>query len=323
MKTIIPLNYSVAPMLDCTDRHARYFLRLIAPHVRLYTEMVTAQAIMHGDRNYLLGFDPTEKYVALQLGGNQPVVLAECAKIGEDYGYDEINLNVGCPSDRVKSGQFGACLMYAPKLVAECVAAMQAAVKIPVTVKCRIGVDDHDSYEALTQFIATIAVAGCNTFIIHARKAWLHGLSPKENREIPPLRYDVVKQIKQDFPHLNIILNGGIKSIADIYANYQSVDGIMIGRAAYANPFLLAEIEAEFYHQQIPTRREVIEKFLPYLEKQLKSGIRLTAMIRHILGLFQSQPGAKAWRRYLSENAHLSGADIGIVKQALQLTKAT
>src|SRR5579862_1638457 len=241
---------SVAPMMDYTDRHDRYFLRLIAPDVLLYTEMITAQALIHGDRNKLLAFDRAEHPVALQLGGSDPAMLAQCAQMGADVGYDEINLNVGCPSPRVSSGRFGACLMREPELVADCVAAMQAKVKIPVTVKCRIGVDEQDSYEALLQFVKQIAATGCHTFIIHARKALLSGLSPKQNREIPPLRYELVKQLKQDCPMLTIILNGGIKTIADIEAHLPAVDGMMIGRAAYSNPYMLAEIQSKLLNNK-------------------------------------------------------------------------
>lgn len=311
---------SIAPMMDWTDRHDRYFLRLIAPNVLLYTEMVTANALIYGDYHKLLVFHPAEHPVALQLGGSEPTKLAQCAKLGEEYGYDEINLNVGCPSDRVQSGQFGACLMLKPQLVADCVAAMKQAVNIPVTVKCRIGVDEQDSYEQLTHFIETIKQAGCEVFILHARKAWLNGLSPKENREIPPLRYDVVRQIKQDFPELTIIINGGIKTITDIDEQLPYVDGVMIGREAYTNPYFLAEIEKKYFShpENIKTRSEVIEHLLPYIEEQLSQNIKLSNMTRHILGLFQGQKGARIWRRHLSENAHLEGVGIEVVNNALQ-----
>ncbi len=310
---------SVAPMMDWTDRHDRYFLRLIAPHVLLYTEMVTANALIFGDTAKLLEFHPLEHPVALQLGGSEPVKLAQAAKLGEDFGYDEINLNVGCPSDRVKSGQFGACLMLKPDLVADCIAAMNQAVQIPVTVKCRIGVDEEDSYEGLCRFIEIIAQTGCQVFIIHARKAWLNGLSPKENREIPPLRYEIVRQLKQDFPHLTIIINGGIKTVSEIDAHLQSVDGVMIGREAYSNPFLLAEIEEKYFSsgENIKTRHEVIECFIPYIEEQLKQKVKLSSITRHILGLFHKEKGARIWRRHLSENAHCEGASIEVIKLAL------
>lgn len=316
---MLPL-ISVAPMMDWTDRHDRYFLRLIAPDILLYTEMITAQALIHGDRDYLLGFDPKEHPVALQLGGSDPVLLAESAAIGESYGYDEINLNVGCPSDRVQSGRFGACLMLEPGLVADCVAAMQARVRVPVTVKCRIGVDQQDSYADLHHFVRLSAEAGCKTFIIHARKAWLKGLSPKENREIPPLCYDVVHQIKRDFPRLTIIINGGIKSIADIDAHLPYVDGVMIGRAAYSNPYWLAEIQRKYLsNKEILSRHGVVQALLPYISQQLENGVKLTAISRHILGLFQGQRGASAWRRYLSQHACKTGAGIEIIEQALTL----
>lgn len=310
--------FAVAPMMDCTDKHDRYFLRLIAPHIQLYTEMITAQAIVHGDRERLLAFDPFEHPVILQLGGSDPQQLAFAARVGEEYGYDEINLNVGCPSSRVSAGRFGACLMLEPKLVAACVAAMRETVSIPVTVKCRIGVDQQDSYQALQKFIQQVSEVGCETFIIHARKAWLSGLSPKENREIPPLQYEVVRQIKRDFPHLTIMLNGGIKTLAEVKANLIGVDGMMIGRMAYHQPYFLAEIEREYFPQQkILTREEVVLAYLPYLEKQLTVGVRLSHMTRHILGVFQGQPGAAKWRRYLSEHAHRAGAGVEVVKAAL------
>ncbi len=304
-------------MMDCTDKHDRYFLRLLAPHVLLYTEMITTQALIHGDYQRLLAFDPFEHPIALQLGGNDPAQLAHCAKLGERLGYDEMNINIGCPSDRVKSGQFGACLMLNPVLVAECVSAMCQAVTIPITVKCRIGVDHNDSYEELQQFIKIVASAGCKIFIIHARKAWLTGLSPKQNRQIPPLRYDIVRKIKQDFPQLIIIINGGINALPDIEEHLQSVDGVMIGREAYSNPYFLAEIEKQYFGSDITTRHAIIEKFIPYIEKQLADKVKLTMITRHILGLFQGQAGARNWRRYISENAHKPGADTKILKEAL------
>jgi tRNA-dihydrouridine synthase A len=318
----MPINrlFSIAPMMECTDRHYRYFSRLIAPSILLYTEMVTTGALMHGDYHRFLSFDSLEHPIALQLGGSEPEKLAYCAKLGADYGYDEINLNVGCPSDRVKSGRFGACLMLDPLLVAECVAAMTNAVSIPVTVKCRIGVDDHDSYEALVNFIETVSKAGCEVFIIHARKAWLNGLSPKQNREVPPLQYDIVGKVKQDFPHLTIILNGGIKTLAQIDEHLPSVDGMMIGREAYSNPYFLSEIHDKYYPDEgksLP-RHEVISSFIPYVEQQLKDKIKLSSITRHILGLFQGQPGARKWRRYISEHAHQPNAEVSIIKEALQ-----
>lgn len=310
---------SIAPMMDCTDKHFRYFLRLISPNSLLYTEMVTTQAILHGDKEYLLGFNAAEHPLALQLGGSDPKQLQECALIGEQYGYKEINLNVGCPSARVKSGQFGACLMLQPHLVAEAVFAMRSQVKIPITVKCRIGVDNQDSYEKLQDFIQIISEAGCEIFIIHARKAWLNGLSPKENREIPPLRYDVVRNLKIDFPKLTIIINGGIKTIEDIAVHLQQVDGVMIGREAYSNPYFLAEIENQFFgNNTLLTRQQVLEKFVPYIETELIKKIKVSNIVRHILGLFHGQIGARKWRRYLSENIYRQDSGVEVIKNSLE-----
>ncbi len=314
---------SIAPMMDCTDRHERFFLRLIAPSVLLYTEMVTTGAIIHGDSSRFLSFDQQEHPIALQLGGSDPKQLARCAKQGEEYGYDEINLNVGCPSDRVRLGRFGACLMKEPNLVADCVAAMRSVVDIPVTVKSRIGVDTNDSYDELCHFISVVESAGCNIFIIHARKAWLNGLSPKQNREIPPLRYDIVAQIKRDFPHLTIILNGGLKTIDEIQEQLSYVDGVMIGREAYSNPYFLAALQQQFYNTpKMYSRHEVIENFIPYLQAQLSNNIKLSSMTRHILGLFQGEKGARKWRRYLSENACLDQAGVDVVWRALSFLNA-
>lgn len=306
-------------MLDWTDRHCRYFHRLLTQYSLVYTEMITTGAILHGNRDYLLAYSAAEHPIAIQLGGCEPRDLAVCAKIAESYGYDEVNLNVGCPSDRVQSGKFGACLMAEPELVAECVAAMQADVKIPVTVKTRIGIDNNDSYEALTHFIATVAAAGCKKFIIHARKAWLKGLSPKENREIPPLRYDVAAQLKNDFPRLHFVLNGGIKNLDEISLHLKNFDGVMLGREAYQNPYILAFVDQNYYDNAslIKSREEVVEQLLPYIESQLSKGQSLTHITRHILGLFQGQPGARHWRRYLSENAHKSGAGVEVIRNAL------
>jgi tRNA-dihydrouridine synthase A len=310
---------SVAPMMDWTDRHDRYFLRLIAPNVLLYTEMLTTGAIIHGDYHRFLRFDSQEHPVALQLGGSDPQALAHCAKMGEEYGYDEINLNVGCPSDRVQSGRFGACLMLDPQLVADCVAAMRAVVKIPVTIKCRIGVDNEDSYEALTRFIKIISAAGCEVFVMHARKAWLSGLSPKQNREVPPLRYDVVRQIKTDFPGLTIVVNGGIKTLTEVEDHLQFVDGVMIGREAYTNPYLLAAIENKIFPSlENNSRHAVMDKFILYVQKQLEENVKLSSMTRHILGLYQGEKGARLWRRYLSENAFKAGAGVDVVKEAMK-----
>ena len=311
---------AVAPMLDWTDRHCRYFLRLLSRRVRLYTEMATTGAVLRGDRERLLAYDPAERPLALQLGGSDPDELARCARIAADFGYDEVNLNVGCPSDRVQSGRFGACLMAEPALVAECVAAMRAAAALPVTVKTRIGIDDRDSYEALTDFVGQAATAGCAVFIIHARKAWLHGLSPKENREIPPLRYEVVHRLKRDFPELTVLLNGGLTNLDQAAEQLSWVDGVMIGRAAYENPYLLAEVDRRFFDSSAPppNRHQVIQAFLPYIETQLQRGTPLHCMTRPVLGLFQGIPGARAWRRHLSEQAPRRGADAAVLEAALR-----
>jgi len=307
-------------MLDWTDRHCRYFHRLLTRHALLYTEMVTTGALLHGDRERFLHFDPAEHPLALQLGGSDPENLASCAGMAENFAYDEVNLNVGCPSDRVQNGRFGACLMAEPDLVAECVAAMRENVAIPVTVKCRIGIDDCDSYSALQHFIATVAAAGCGTFIVHARKAWLRGLSPKQNREIPPLRHDLVYRIKQDFPDLQIVINGGITSLEQSRGMLEFVDGVMIGREAYHNPYLLSGVDRLFLDANLPvkTRQEVIMEFLPYVQRQLSQGVRLHSMTRHILGLFHGVPGARGWRRHLSERGCKRDADDRVIIAALQ-----
>ena len=317
-----PHRFSVAPMLDWTDRHCRYFHRLFSSHALLYTEMVTTGAILHGNRQRHLQYNPAEHPVALQLGGSDPADLALCAKIGADFGYDEINLNVGCPSDRVQNGRFGACLMAQPELVAECVAAMRQAVHLPVTVKSRIGVDDRDSYQELTQFIGLVAAAGCETFIVHARKAWLSGLSPKQNREIPPLRYDIVKQLKQEFPQLAIVINGGISTLDTAQTFLQELDGVMLGREIYHNPYLLAQVDAEIFNTARPkkSRQEIVLAILPYIEQQLQAGERLHNITRHMLGLFHGVDGARLWRRHLSENANKKGADQRVLLQALEFT---
>lgn len=296
--------FCVAPMMDYTDSHCRYLLRLISHNALLYTEMVTMGAILHGPRERLLQFNPAEHPIALQIGGSDPAMLADCAKIAEDYQYDEVNLNVGCPSDRVQSGRFGACLMAEPQLVADCVSAMQQAVQLPITVKTRIGIDHQDSYEGLRHFIQTVNQAGCKTFIIHARKAWLKGLSPKENREIPPLRYEVVYQLKQDFPQLEIIINGGILSMEQAKQHLNHVDGVMLGRAAYHNPYLLAEVDEALYKTNTasPSREAILERYVAYIEREMSKGVPLNQMVRHILGLYQGLPGARKWRRFISEN---------------------
>jgi tRNA-dihydrouridine synthase A len=306
-------------MLDWTDRHCRYFLRLISRRSLLYTEMVTTGALLHGDRARFLRFHPAEHPVALQIGGSEPAHMAACARLGEDCGYDEINMNLGCPSDRVQAGRFGACLMAEPKLVAECLTAMKDAVALPVTVKTRIGIDDRDSYEELCELVGALLQAGCDALIVHARKAWLKGLSPKENREIPPLRYEVVQRLKRDFPELPIAINGGITSLAQARTLLQDLDGVMIGREAYKNPWLLATADREIFGETlpVPTRHEVLEAYIPYVERELAAGVPLNAMTRHILGLFQGQPGARRWRRTLSENAHRQNTGIALLRQAI------
>jgi len=314
---------SVAPMMDWTDRFDRSFLRLISRHSLLYTEMVTTGAIIHGDRDKLLGFEDREHPVACQLGGSNPADLATCAKVVEDYGYMEVNLNVGCPSDRVQSGKFGACLMAEPDLVAECISAMGNVVDIPVTVKSRIGIDDKDSYEELHAFIKTVADAGCNHFIIHARKAILQGLSPKENRTIPPLKYDFAHRIKEDFPQLEIAINGGIQNLDEAKVQLEKMDGVMIGRAAYQTPYILAEADRLIFDDlqaPIKTRHEILREFVPYVARQVHDNhVPLNHITRHILGIFASQPGGKQFRRYLSENAYQKGSDERVLEQAIAL----
>ena len=294
---------SVAPMMDWTDRHCRYFHRLLSPHAVLYTEMVTTGAILHGDRDRFLKFNSSEHPLVLQLGGSDPADLASCAKYGEDYGYDEINLNCGCPSDRVQKGMIGACLMAEPDLVAECVAAMRAAVKIPITVKCRIGinrsVDDDSDMKFLRAFIDKVSAAGCRTFIIHARKAWLKGLSPKENREVPPLRYDMAADIKNLYPHLTIILNGGLKTYEDFAPYIGQLDGAMIGREAYQNPYFLAELENRLRTTPLPSRAHIASRMAEYIESQKPLGVPAHSVTRHMLGLYNGLRGAKYWRQQL------------------------
>jgi len=308
----------IAPMLDWTDRHERFFLRLICRKVFLYSEMVTTGAVLYGNKSQVLDFNLEEHPIALQLAGSDPQALALSAQIGESWGYDEINLNVGCPSDRVQFGRFGACLMADPNLVADCISAMRETVNIPVSIKHRLGIDDLDSYELLFKFVETVSKTGCHLFIIHARKAFLKGLNPKENRDIPPLMYDRVYQLKQDFPHLTIIINGGIKTIEEIKEHLKYVDGVMIGRAAYENPYLLARFDQEIFGDQFPikSRCEILKEFLPYIEQQQAQGVHLKHISRHILNLFQGQIGSRAWRRYLSEHAHLEKASVKTVIEA-------
>lgn len=306
--------------MDWTDRHCRYFMRLLTPRARLYTEMVTAAAVMHGDAEWLLRFDPSEHPVALQLGGSEPTLMARAARIGGEFGYDEININIGCPSDKVQSGQFGACLMSQPARVGDCVRAMQSETDVPVTVKCRIGIDDLDSYEFLRAFVEAVADAGCDTFIVHARKALLEGLSPKENRSVPELNYERVYRLKNDCPHLTIVVNGGIRTANEAAEHLTHVDGVMVGREAYQNPWFLVELDNTLHGSQanVPAgRHQVVEQMLPYIEKELAAGNQLKHITRHLLGLYAGQPGARAWRRHLSENAHRSGAGVEVVERAL------
>ncbi|WP_071846639.1 tRNA dihydrouridine(20/20a) synthase DusA [Tatumella saanichensis] len=312
-------RFSIAPMLDWTDRHCRYFHRQLTSETLLYTEMVTTGAIIHGKGDYL-AYSQAEHPVALQLGGSDPAALAQCAQLAEARGYDEINLNVGCPSDRVQNGRFGACLMGEAALVADCIRAMRDVVSIPVTVKTRIGIDEQDSYQFLCDFIGTVASdGGCQSFTLHARKAWLSGLSPKENREIPPLDYPRVYQIKQDFPQLNIGINGGVKSLDEAVEHLKYVDGVMMGREAYQNPGILAQVDQRIYGQSHaqPDPVAVVRAMYPYIEAELSQGTYLGHITRHMLGLFQGIPGARQWRRYLSENAHKPGADVSVLEKAL------
>ena len=307
-------------MMEWTDRHCRFFHRQLSRHALLYTEMVTSAAIIHGKREKLLGFDPAEHPVALQIGGSDPRQLAEAARIGEAFGYDEINLNVGCPSDRVQAGRFGACLMAEPALVAECVAAMRAAVSVPVTVKCRIGIDDQDSEADLSRFVETVAGAGCATFIVHARKAWLHGLSPRENRDVPPLDYERVRRLKASRPDLAIILNGGIKTVDEAKAHLEHLDGVMLGRAAYQNPSILLSVDAELFGAPGggAAPAAIISRMAPYIERELARGERLSSITRHMLGLVQGVPGARGFRRHLTEGAIRRGAGLDVVFEALR-----
>lgn len=317
--TLQDRRVAIAPMMDWTDRHDRYFLRLISPHAWLYTEMVTTPAIMHADRDRLLGFnDPEEHPIALQLGGSDPTQLAESARIGTDYGYDEINLNCGCPSDRVQSGQFGACLMNTPSVVAQGVTAMRAATSLPVTVKCRIGIDDSDEYAFFRAFIDPIADAGCSIFIIHARKAWLNGLSPKENRDVPPLRYEVVYRLKQERPDLTIIINGGIKSLSDCQTHLRHVDGVMIGREAYQNPWFLTELERGIFgHDAGLSRADIARQMVPYLNQMAEKGTPARSITRHMLGLFNGQAGGRHWRRILTEGLLSGETPAELIERAL------
>ena len=313
----LPARFAVAPMMDWTDRHCRYFLRQISPNARLYTEMITSAALVHGDAEKLLRFDPTEHPVALQLGGNDPQQMAAAARLGAAAGYDEININVGCPSDRVQSGAFGACLMAAPEQVAACVEAIAAAVDVPVTVKTRIGIDENDDEAFFRAFVAPVAAAGCRTFIVHARIAVLKGLSPKENRSVPPLNYPRVYALKRDRPELDVVLNGGVVSVDECRNHLRHVDGVMIGRQAYHHPWFLAEVERTFCNLHPKSRHDIVTNMMDYAERELSRGAQLKHIARHMLGLFAGQPGARAWRRYLSEHAHRHGADVGVLRAAL------
>jgi tRNA-dihydrouridine synthase A len=316
---ILIMRFMVAPMMDWTDRHCRFFHRLLTRRARLYTEMITTGAILHGNRSRLLGYDAGEHPLALQLGGSDPRALADCAAIAADLGYDEINLNVGCPSDRVQEGRFGACLMAEPQLVGECVAAMKAAVKIPVTVKCRIGVDDQDPEQALDVMARTVIAAGADALIVHARKAWLAGLSPKQNRDIPPLDYDRVHRLKRAYPQFAIAINGGIGSLAAARDHLDHVDGVMMGRSAYQEPWRLLAVDPELFGEEAPfsSLRAAAEALIPYIERETRGGTRLHAITRHVLGLFHAVPGARAFRRHLAVHAVKTDAGAAVFREAL------
>ncbi|MGH1486684.1 MAG: tRNA dihydrouridine(20/20a) synthase DusA [Cellvibrionaceae bacterium] len=313
-------RFCVAPMMDWSDHHCRFLWRLISKQALLYTEMVTTGALLQGDKERFLHYNDCEHPLALQLGGSNPSDLAKCARLAEQWGYDEVNLNCGCPSDRVQNGMIGACLMAHPSLVADCIKAMQDAVDIPVTIKHRIGIDDMDDYQGLINFVDNVAEVGCKTFIVHARKAWLQGLSPKQNREVPPLIYDNVYQLKKERPDLSIIINGGIKSLDECEEQLQHVDGVMIGREAYSNPYLLAEVDQRLFGstQNIPCRKQIMLNYIDYCEKEIKQGTRLHHMSKHILGLFQGEKGARLFRRHISENAYKKEAGIDVLKVALE-----
>ena len=313
---------SVAPRMDWTDRHCRAFHRVLAPGALLYTEMVHAQAVIHGDRERLLGFDRSEHPVALQLGGSDPALLAQAARIGADRGYDQVNLNVGCPSDRVQAGRFGACLMREPPLVAECIAAMREAVRIPVTVKCRLGVDEQEDYDGFLAFVDTVAATGCTDFVVHARKAWLSGLSPKENREIPPLRYDWVHRLKRERLQLRIALNGGLSTVEEAVAQLAFVDEVMIGRMAYHEPYRLHLLDCALAEREPQPREDLLRAYLPYVQAQLARGVAIKHITRHILGLFHGQPGGRAFRQVLSEGAPRADAGLELIEHALEPTRA-
>lgn len=308
---------TVAPMMDWTDRHCRYFHRLLSPDALLYSEMITSGAILHGDRDHLLAFNPEERPLALQLGGSDPEELARCTQIAQARGYDEVNLNVGCPSDRVQRGRFGACLMLEPELVRDCIAAMLDVAEVPVTVKCRLGVDEQESYSYFSDFLHTVAESGCTLFVVHARKAWLSGLSPKENRDVPELRYDWVYRIKQERPDWTILLNGGVTAVAEIEEHLQHVDGVMLGRAAYHNPWILVECRRLLDPKaKLPQRADIIHQMQEYCRQQTALGVPVKHISRHMLGLFQGLPGARRWRRWISENAHKLDSDHQLIGKA-------
>jgi len=321
-RSALDRRFCIAPMMDCSDRHNRFFLRLFSDNILLYTEMVTAAAVVHGDRERLLGFSPQEHPLAVQLGGSDPELLYRAARICHDYGYDEINLNCGCPSDRVQSGSFGACLMKEPTLVADCVAALKSATPLAVTVKHRTGVDRQENYDVFAGFAAAQIDAGAESLIVHARNAWLQGLSPKQNREIPPLKYDWVYRLKQDFPSQEIIVNGGIRTLRECLEHLQHVDGVMLGREPYNNPYLLHDVDREIFggrQRETATRIDMLHRVYPYIEEQLAQGVPLTRMVRHLMGLFNGQPNARRWRRHLSENARRQPGDMAVLYQAEKL----
>ncbi|MBA3582563.1 MAG: tRNA dihydrouridine(20/20a) synthase DusA [Gammaproteobacteria bacterium] len=316
----IDRRFSVAPMMDWTDKHCRYLLRLMFPEALLYTEMVVTGAILYGERARFLDFNAAEHPLALQLGGSDPAEMAACARIAQDWGYNEVNINVGCPSDRVQAGIFGACLMAQPQRVADCVRAMRDQVEIPVTVKCRLGIDDMDDYDDLRRFVDHVAAAGCEVFIVHARKAWLQGLSPKENREVPPLMYDNVYRLKRERTDLSITINGGIKTVDDCVEHLNHVDGVMIGREVYNNPFALLDVRRQIFGAtNLPSRVEIVERYIPYIESQLANDVFLKYMTRPMLGLFQGMPGARHWRRYICEQVCNKTAGINVLHNALQI----
>lgn len=314
----IDRTFCVAPMLDCTDRHERYLLRLISRNAVMYTEMVTTGALLFGDTARFLDFDLAEHPVALQLGGSDPNAMASCAELAQKWNYDEVNINVGCPSDRVQSGSFGACLMQQPELVAKNIQQMRSVVDIPITVKCRIGVDEQKPRDALWALVEASANAGCNVFLVHARMAWLKGLSPKENRDVPPLDYELVYELKQSFPELEVVINGGINTLADCHKHLKYVDGVMMGREAYSNPYILSNVDNEFYNASTKpcTREEVMNDYMAYTESKIANGARLNHLSKHVVGLYHGEPRSRLWRRHISQNAHIPGSDTQVLVDA-------